>query len=525
MLDILRTKSRSVLTYVLFGIIIIVFVVSFGPGSQGCQVTSLAQTTAVEVDGYVVSADDYEQHYAQLFRNYQARVGQTFTRELADQLGLRNVAMNQLTDRALVIQEARRRGLEVTDDELSRVVQSLPAFQTAGRFDRELYTRSVAASYGSPFRFEKALREDLAYQKMLALIREGVQVSEDEVKQAWAEGADQVDLLVVRFPLAAARREVKVGDAEVKAFLAASAARVEKFYKDNAARWERKGRVSARHVLVRVPEGAPSAQDEAARKKAEGVAERLRKGEDFAKVAKEASDDPASKDKGGDLGFFAPGAMAKPFEDAAFALKPGELSAPVRTSFGWHVLRVDAAEPARTVPLAEVRDAIAREILEEEGARRLADRRAREALAQLKPGRTLADLFPASPPKGAKVPTLGGDPLRVEDTGLFSRSGDFVPRVGAAPALAAAAFAATSAGQLLGVQETPPGPVLAQVKERRRPDAARYAAERDEVASQLRARRQAQLEQAWVKGLRDGAKIKVNDALLRGPLARPEAPQ
>jgi len=512
MLDILRSKSRSVLTYVLFGIIIIVFVVSFGPGSQGCQVTSLAQTTAVEVDGYVVSADDYEQHYAQLFRNYQARVGQTFTRELADQLGLRNVAMNQLTDRALVIQEARRRGLEVTDAELSRVVQSLPAFQTAGRFDRELYTRSVAASYGSPFRFEKALRDDLAYQKMLALIREGVQVSEDEVKQAWAEGADQVDLLVVRFPLAAARREVKVGDAEVKAFLASSGARVEKFYKDNASRWERKGRVSARHVLVRVPEGAPAAQDEAARKKAEGVAERLRKGEDFAKVAKEASDDPASKDKGGDLGFFAPGAMAKPFEDAAFALKPGELSAPVRTSFGWHVLRVDAAEPARTVPLAEVRDAIAREILEEEGARKLADRRAREALAQLKPGKTLADLFPASPP-------------RVEDTGLFSRSGDFVPRVGAAPALVAAAFAATSAGQVLGVQETQPGPVLAQVKDRRRPDAARYAAERDEVASQLRARRQSQLEQAWVKGLRDGAKIKVNDALLRGPLARPEAPQ
>jgi peptidyl-prolyl cis-trans isomerase D len=530
MLDILRSKSRNVITYVLFGIIIVVFIVSFGPGSQGCQISGLSQSYAVEVDGVVVEPDDYEQHYAQLFRNYQARVGQTFTRELADQLGLRNVAMNQLTDRALVLQEAKRRGLEVTDDELSRTIQSLPGFQTAGRFDRDLYNRSVAASYGSAYRFEKALRDDLAYQKMIALLRESAQVSEDEVKRTWNEGADQVDLVLVRFPLASARKEIKVSESDVKAFLASSAARVERFYKDNASRWERKGRVSARHVLVRVPEGAPAAQDESARKKAEAIAERLSKGEDFAKVAKEASDDSASKDKGGDLGFFGPGEMAKPFEDAAFALKPGGLSAPVRTRFGWHVIRVDAAEPPRTVPLPEVRGAIAREILEEDGARKLADRRAREALAQAKAGRKLADLFPATPPRDARgkaaAPTLGGDPLKAEDTGPFSRSGDFVPRVGAAPALAAAAFAATSSGQLLPeVQETPTGPVVAQVKERRRPDPSRYAAERDEVAGQLRARRQAQLEAAWVKSLREGAKIKVNEALLLGPLPPPQAPQ
>jgi peptidyl-prolyl cis-trans isomerase D len=527
MLDILRSKSRNILTYILFGIIIVVFVVSFGPGSQGCQITGLSQSYAVEVDGVAIESEDYEQHYNQLFRNYQARVGQTFTRELADQLGLRNVAMNQITDRALVLQDAKRRGLEVTDDELSRTVQSLPGFQTSGRFDKDLYTRSVAASYGSPYRFEKALRDDLAYQKMIALLRESAQVSEDDVRRAWTEGADQVDLFLVRFPLASARREVKVTEADVKGFLASSAARVEKFYKDNATRWERKGRVSARHVLVRVPEGAPAAQDDAARKKAEAIAERLAKGEDFAKVAKEVSDDPASKDRGGDLGFFGPGDMAKPFEDAAFALKPGALSAPVRTRFGWHVIRADAAEPARTVPLAEVRASIAREILEEDGARKVADRRAREALAQAKAGKKLADLFPATPPRDAKgkpvAPTLGGDPLKSEDTGPFSRSGDFVPRVGNAPALAASAFAATSAGQLLPeVQETPTGPVVAQVKERRRPDPARYAAERDEVAAQLRARRQAQLETAWVKSLREGAKIRVNEALLRGPMPRPE---
>jgi len=530
MLDILRSKSRSVLTYILFGIIIVVFVVSFGPGSQGCQILGASPTYAVEVDGYVVEPEDYEQHYNQLFRTYQARVGQTFTRELADQLGLRNVALNQLTDRALALQEAKRRGIEVTDDELSRTIQSLPAFQTGGRFDKDLYTRSVAGTYGSPFRFEKILREDLAYQKMLALLRESAQVSEDAVKQAWSDGADQVDLVLVRFPLASARKEVKVSDADVKAFLAADRPRIERFYKENPVRYEQKARVSARHILVRVPEGAPAAQDDAARKKAEALADRLKKGEEFAAVAKEASEDPGSKDKGGDLGFFAPGAMAKPFEDAAFAMKAGEVSPPVRTRFGWHIIRVDAVEPARTVPLADVQAAIARELVEGDAARKVADRRAAEALAQAKGGKRLADLFPAAPGKGEKgkgvAPTLGGDPLKAEDTGLFSRSGDFVPRVGAAPALSAAAFAATTPGQVLAVvQETAAGPVIAQVKERKHADPSRYAEQHDDIASQLRARHQAQLEAAWLKGLRDGAKIKVNDAILRGPVARAESPQ
>jgi hypothetical protein len=191
---------------------------------------------------------------------------------------------------------------------------------------------------------------------------------------------------------------------------------------------------------------------------------------------------------------------------------------------------VDQAEPGRTVPLAEVQAAIAREILEGDAARKIADQRAAAALAQARAGKSLADLFPAAPARDAKgkaqAPTLGGDPLKSEDTGPFPRSGDYVPRVGAAPALSGAAFAATAAGQVLQVvQPTPTGPVIAQVKARTRADPARYPEQREETASQLRARQQAHLEAAWLKSLRDGAKIKVNDALLRGPVARPEPQQ
>jgi peptidyl-prolyl cis-trans isomerase D len=525
MLDVLRSKSRSVLTYVLFGIIIIVFVVSFGPGSQGCQVTGLSANSAVEVDGYVVTPADYEQHYAQLVRTYQSRVGGTFTRELAEQLGLRNVAMNQLVDRRLVIQEAGRRGLRVTPDELNRVVWSIPAFQTGGRFDIELYRRTVRQAYGSEPRFEEQLTDDLLYQKMMALLREGTQVSEDEIRAAWLADADRADLLYVRFPLAAARREVKVTDAEVAAFVKSGAARIEKAYQADAARWERKKRIRARHVLVKVPEGAPAAQDEAARKRVEALMERIKKGEPFATVAQEASEDSGTKDKGGDLGFFGAGTMAKPFEDAAFALKPGEISAPVRTRFGWHAIQVEAVEEARTVPLAEVRPLIAREILETDAAQKMADRRAREALAQLRGGKKLADLFPAIPSAGGKKgasPTFGGDPLVVRDSGPFTPSaGGPVPGLGEVPALVAATSSASSGQILPDVYASTAGPVIAQVKERVRPDPTLYPQQRDEVAGRLRSRRQSELETAWLKTLRDGAKVRVNDAVLRGAAPEP----
>jgi len=521
MLDILRSKSRSVLTYVLFGIIIIVFVISFGPGSQGCQVQGLSSGYAAEVDGYVVTPADFEQHYASLFRTYQARVGQSFTRELADQLGLRNVAMNQLVDRVLAVREARRRGLAVSDDEVNRVIWAIPSFQTQGTFDLDLYRKTVRAIYGSEQRFEQQVREDLLYAKMMALLREGAQVSDEAVKEAWAAENDQVDLAFVRFPLAAARKDVRVSDADVKAFLAANAARVSKYYEDNAARYEKGKRVKARHVLVRVPEGAPAAQDDAARKKVELAADRVRKGEDFGAVAREVSEDPGSKDKGGDLGFFGAGVMAKPFEDAAFALQVGELSQPVRTRFGWHVLQVEAVEEAKKTPLAEAQADIAREILTDEAARKLADARAAGALAQLKAGKRLADLFPPRPKDGAgkkpSGPELGGEPLVAQDTGPFSRNGGVVPRVGDVPSLATAAFAATAAGQPLpGVYATPAGPVVAQVRSRTQPDPSKLAQQGEEVAARLRSARQTQLESAWLKGLREGATVKVNDAFLRG---------
>ena len=524
MLDVLRANKSSVLTWVILVAIAVVFIVSFGPGTRGFTDRNVqAASYAAKVDGNAITAAEFEQHYAQLFRLYQQRAGQSFTRELADQLGLRSMAMNQLVERELVLEEAARQGLRVSDDEVSRAVNEMQGFKNAlGEFDFELYRKITSNSYGSPGKYEERLRQDLAYQRMVALVREGVKVPEDEVRDAWLSDADKANLALVRFPFAAFRPEVKVSGAEVKAFLAANGARVEQFYKDNAARYHKPKRVHARHILVKVDEKGGAEADNAAREKINALAARVAGGEDFAQVASASSDDPGSKARGGDLGFFGPGTMAKPFEDAAFALQPGQVSPPVRTRFGWHLVKVEAVQAAEEQPLEQVRDAIARELAEGEAARALALKRAEAALAAARAGKPLAALFP--PPGQAdagKTEPAKGPAIAAEETGPFTPSSDFVPRAGAASGLAADA-ARADAGQLLPrVYQSPEAAVVAQVKERTRPDPARYSEARQDVLRKLRARREAQVEGAWVKALRDRATVKVNEAFLRGDLALP----
>ena len=208
-------------------------------------------------------------------------MGGGFTRELADQLGVAEQALSQLVDRELVIQEAKRRGIVVSDEELSSAIHAIPAFQQNGAFHFESYEASARQNFGSPAKFEAWYRDQLLYGKMLSAIGETVKVSDAEVKEAWRADADKIALTFVRFPLAAFQAEVKPSDADVKAFADKEGARIEQFYKENPARFDQKKKVRVRHVLARV---APGGDEAAAKKKIEDAAARVKKGEDFAKV-------------------------------------------------------------------------------------------------------------------------------------------------------------------------------------------------------------------------------------------------
>jgi peptidyl-prolyl cis-trans isomerase D len=518
MLDKLRANKGGIITYVFLFAIIIVFVVSFGPGSfdKGCS-GNRSEGWAAKVDGQVIPMGEYERAYSSMFRNFQQQAGSSFTREMAEQFGLSSAALNQLVDRALVLQEARRQGLVISDEELARTIFSLPAFQTDGRFDKEGYQRTVASAYGSTGRFEQVLREDLLYQRVLAGIRQTVKVSESEVREAWASDHDRTSLTFVRFPLVGAEAEVKKPTAaEVASFVAKEGPRLEQAYRDGAARFDQPAKVRVRHILAKVKPGADAAADEAARKKLEALAVRLGKGEDFAKLAAEASDDVATRSRGGDLGIVSEGLVEKPFFAAAAALAQGQVSAPVKTSAGWHLIRADEILPARKVTLEEARAILAPELILKDRAAALARERAAAALAAVKAGKPLGELFPteeAAKKAGRAVVKLGGQPVVAESTGPFGGPGPFVPRLGAAADLAADALAATAGTRLDKVYQTAAGPVVAVVESREKPDLAQYPAQREGVQRRLLARQEAVVQQAWLKALRQAADVKLNPAV------------
>ena len=512
MLDILRANTKSAFTWLIVVGIVVVFAINFGPGSLskgsegGCSGGSAAY--AARVNGKTIPASEWDRQYRQLYTLFRQQAGDAFTRELADQLGLPAQAMDQIIDRELVVQEARRRGLTIGKAELTRAVHAIPSFQENGQFSFALYEESARAMYGSAGKFEAALKDDLLYQKMMAAVRATVKVSEAEVRETWEGEADRVSLQFVRVPLAAAEATVKVTADEVKAFAAKEAARVARFHQENPARFDQRKKVRVSHLLAKA---APGGDDAAARKKITEAQARLAKGEDFAKVAQALSDDEGTRATGGDVGFVSEGLFDEAFAKAALSLEKGQVSEPVRSGAGWHLLRAEEVVPAKIVPLEAAKETIARELLVKDRAAALARERAQAALAAAKGGRALAAI------------KVGASTAAPEETGPFGRSSPFIPKVGDAPGLLADALAAKVGQALPKVYDTAAGPVVAVVKLRETPDPKAFEAQREAAETRLRNRKESQVQGAWLKALRAGAKVEPNAGLLAAATsARPE---
>jgi peptidyl-prolyl cis-trans isomerase C len=137
------------------------------------------------------------------------------------------------------------------------------------------------------------------------------------------------------------------------------------FYKNNQDKFQQGARVRASHILIQVPEGADAAAKQQAKTKAEAILKDLKAGKDFAAAAKENSQDPGSAPNGGDLGFFEQGQMVPPFEQAAFALKAGQMSEVVETPFGYHIIKVAEKQEARVVPIEEAKPQIEQYLTEQ----------------------------------------------------------------------------------------------------------------------------------------------------------------
>jgi peptidyl-prolyl cis-trans isomerase C len=169
---------------------------------------------------------------------------------------------------------------------------------------------------------------------------------------------------------------------------------LKKYYDSHKDEFKTPEMVRVRHILIKVDESAPEKDKKAAKKKAEGILKKIRSGEDFAKLAEEVSDDPGSKQKGGELGFFPRGRMVKSFEDAAFTLKPGEVSGLVKTQYGYHIIETEEKKAAAIKPFDEVKENIRQKLIQDQTRSKVVafiDKAMKDAKAEIHPEVFAAD--------------------------------------------------------------------------------------------------------------------------------------
>ncbi len=529
MLEQMRQQSRSLLIYVLFGIVIAVFIINFGPQSPGCGRGRAVQTTSLEgakVNGRLLSRQDYM--YGLMMVGVQ-----NIPPQRAKMMRIHEAVMDMLIDREIMAGEAERAGFRVSDEEVedflaeSKIMglgreQKASIFDEDGKFSYEHFRKFVQYQLGmTPRSFIDEQRRELLASKMREALRSGVAVSPVEVKDDWVRQADQVNVEYLRFPAHRYETELELRPDEIAKYAAANQEALKKVYDDRkAAFYENQPKQRhLRQILVKLDAQPTEADDAAAKKKADGLAARIAKGEPFVKVAKAASDDVRTKLRGGDLGWQrVGGTMLDPAVEAKIAAaKDGELVGPMKTASGY-LLAVAEGTREGTISFDAAKLELAEGKLREDKSRAQAKAEAEAALAKVKaaPDKSLKDLFPA-PEEGEAA---GKSKAAVaEETGLFSRHGATVAAIGKAPLLADAIFKLKKDDPVAGPIEELGSFIVVKLKERKEPDLAEFEKNKTGLIEDAAKRKGSTVVMEWslerCREARDAKHIEVNNDLLR----------
>jgi peptidyl-prolyl cis-trans isomerase D len=343
------------------------------------------------VNGSPITQREFAEELRRQQDRLRAAFGPNIDTEALDTTESRLALLDSLVSQRLLVDAALRGGLSVSDAQLRETIAAAPAFQGESGFSRSNYEALLRAQGMTPQTFEVRLRHDMALSQLTDAVRGTAIASRavtERLEAIQAERREVQEALVAAQPFLA---QVKVSDAQVRAYYEANPAEfrvpervraeylvlsaealgrrgpvgeaeLKAAYEARASQYRVDEQRRASHILVKTEEEA--AQLAAAARKNPGR---------FAELARKHSQDPGSAANGGDLGFFGRGMMVPAFEEAAFRMREGEISAPVKSEFGWHVIRVTGVQPAKLRPLAEVRAELAAELARQQGARRFAE--------------------------------------------------------------------------------------------------------------------------------------------------------
>jgi len=520
MLKVFRDNLKSLawILWVIIALFILGLAVQFGGNIRGTGNTATAATVGRDT----VSMEEFLRSYRQIENIYRQAYGDQLTPEMEKQMRLPLQAVDRAINQKILMAEARRLGLTVSDAELQDRILKEPAFQDErGRFvGEERYRQILAQNQLSTAGFEDEMRQELLLRKLTDALSTNLFISEDEVQRAYRDQVERAKIRYVQLPSARFASTVPISPAELAAYFAAhkaelrlpeqrdaayllvdagrladqakpADAEVRRYYDSHQDEFKQEEQVKARHILVMVNDKRSDAQ---ARQRIEEAKKRLQGGADFAAVAGEYSEDPASKGSGGDLGWFGRNRMVKEFEDAAFGAETGKLVGPVKSSFGYHLLEVTDKRPGGQRPFEEVKEQI-RARLGAEKVQQLAEAKAKELAGRLasdKP-RSAADL---------RALAQQNPGVTYAESGRFGAQ-DPVPGLGPNPAFAASAFSLKK-GEVSQAVQVPQGwvilylkdvypartPVLADVEPRVRAALARQKMQAEAMRRLEEARRQ-----------------------------------
>jgi peptidyl-prolyl cis-trans isomerase D len=537
MLEQMRKSSRSLLIMVLFGIVIVVFIVNFGPQSQGtsCDQMKKEDSYAAKVGSQTITNNDFRY-------GYMLMGGAQRPAKLAQQERLKETVMDRLIERELLAETADEMGFVVTEEEVDDQIAdskitllgnqvTVGRFQKDGVFNYEAFKMFVQFELGmTPKAFSAQQKKELEAARVRNLLRDSVSVSPEEVKAEFLRRNRQINLEYMRFVGHRFDAEIAPTEDEIAAYATKNEAKLKEIYEQKKFLYEKApAQIKLRQILVKVPRDADDKAEKKAREKADAIVERIKKGAKgtgkdaatFAEVARQASDDAATKARGGDLGWRARGGtnLQGEAEDKLFAAKEGALVGPLKGNDGFVIAKVEGAREGH-VPFDKAKRELAEEGLRREQATARAKAAAEATLAKLKqtPAATMKATYP--PPSDSEEASGAdtGTTPRVEETGLVAlqatREGAVIGSIGTSNPLAKAAFALTPHDPFAGPFEVNNSFVIVRLKERKDPNLADLDKKKAEMVREAEMAKAERVFGDWVQArcveAKDAKRIAVN---------------
>ena len=359
MLQNIRDNSQGWIAKTIIGVIVVLMALT---GFDAIIQSTSNSQNAADVNGEKITQSSLNAAVDMQRRQLIQQFGKDFDASLLDDKLLRQASLDSLVDRTLLLQGAREAGMGFSDASLDQLILQTPAFQVDGKFNAARFDQILQQQGMGRMEFRERLKQDVLVSQLQASLAasnfvtdaelenfvrldkqtrdfasqtihidtKSIDISDDELKAYYDEHKDQYmspEQVVVEY--VELRKESFFAQAE------ASDEELQALYQKEIANLAEQRR--AAHILLEVND---KLSDEQAKAKLAEVAERLKQGEDFAKLAEEVSQDPGSASNGGDLGFAGPGVYDPEFEKSLYALKKDEVSAPVRSSFGWHLIKL-----------------------------------------------------------------------------------------------------------------------------------------------------------------------------------------